>query len=108
MTPRNYRLLRQLRDLQNIPDMPVRVAIAQKVAETAQGLAPVDTGELKGSIHEKDGDIVADAPHAIHVEFGTVNMDAQPFLRPAVDLHYKEIVEAAAEIRNAQMREAIK
>jgi HK97 gp10 family phage protein len=60
---------------------------AVAVAERAAELAPVDTGELRGSIsHQKLGDgwaVVASAPHAAYVEYGTSKMEAQPYLRPA-------------------------
>ena len=41
---------------------------------------PVDTGDLQDSIHEVEGGIVADAPHAVFVHNGTVNHPPQPFL----------------------------
>lgn len=34
------------------------------------------------------------APHASFVEFGTVNMPAEPFMRPAFDGHKEEAVQA--------------
>ena len=48
-----------------------------KVASTAQSNAPVDTGELRGSIKgevvsEFEGRVIATAEHAPYVEFGTV------------------------------------
>jgi HK97 gp10 family phage protein len=54
--------------------------------------APVADGELSGSIKSQvvEGDgyvfgrVTASAPHAIHVEYGTVATRAQPFLRPAL------------------------
>lgn len=63
--------------------------LADDIADDAQRYAPVDTGELVNSIHvvqlgPKSARIVADAPHAGFVEFGTENMDAQPFMRPAL------------------------
>ena len=58
-----------------------------RIAERAVGLVPVDTGELRGSIaHQKMGSgwaVVASAPHAGYVEYGTSKMAAQPYLRPA-------------------------
>jgi HK97 gp10 family phage protein len=59
----------------------------------ARSNAPVgDSGELAGSIKAEvvEGDdwifgrVTADAPHAIHLEYGTVNNPAQPYLRPAL------------------------
>jgi HK97 gp10 family phage protein len=62
----------------------------------AQRLVPIDTGALQGSIG-----VVAEAAatgdggaagaygtsveYALHVEFGTSKMSAQPYLRPSVD-----------------------
>lgn len=67
-------------------------AITEQAEILAIDLAPVDTGELVGSIHADPLDskrlrwgLFADAPHAIYVELGTVFMAAQPFLRPAVE-----------------------
>lgn len=81
---------------------------AGKIADLAQQLAPVDTGELRDSIHvEEDPQpgfyrIVASAPHAVYVEFGTHKMQAQPFLTPAaqrVSLLEEISVEMRALIR---------
>ena len=64
-------------------------AYAQAVADLAEQLAPFETGELRDSIHVEEGDrpgsyrVVASAPHAAFVEFGTHKMPAQPFLNPA-------------------------
>lgn len=77
---------------------------ADKVAELARQLAPVDTGELRNSIHveqnERPGfyDIVASAPHAVYVEFGTHKAPAQPFLVPALR-HVNILAEISAEMR---------
>lgn len=83
------------------------------VVEEAQIIAPVETGELRASIHTASvalvgtvvaGEVVADAPHSAFVEFGTgirgaaspgagagpyspswPGMAAQPFLRGGLD-----------------------
>lgn len=61
-----------------------REAVAQ-----AQRMAPVATGELRGSIAYRvsNGELIlyADAPHAAYVELGTRKMAAQPYLRPALE-----------------------
>ena len=55
----------------------------------AMRLAAVDTGFMKRSITMRvdisglAGYIVAGASYSSYVEFGTRNMDAQPFMRPA-------------------------
>lgn len=53
---------------------------------------PVATGKLKWSIRyvRRAGgnfEISADAPYAGYVENGTSTMKAQPYLRPAVNVH---------------------
>jgi len=69
---------------------------AIQIAEYARQLAPKSKGRhrsdfpvLSESIYvEGDGDHVrvkVDAPHAGYVEWGTINMAAQPYLRPAVN-----------------------
>ncbi len=83
------------------------------VKEEAEALVPVDTGELRASIkalpavddgNQIKAEVVADAPHAAYVEFGTgqrgvassgagplsyrmdwPGMPAQPYMRPALD-----------------------
>lgn len=53
-----------------------------------------DTGELAGKIiggraHDVPGGIgvrvTSNAPHAVHVEYGTSKMAARPYMRPAAD-----------------------
>lgn len=71
-----------------------------RVVEThAKVLCPVDTGALRNSImvDEATPDRAVIAPHtdyAEHVEFGTSRMAAQPYLRPALDEHEGEILDA--------------
>lgn len=64
------------------------------IVKEAKRLVPVDTGRLRDSITADTqgeasrtvatGDIVADAPYAGFVEFGTVRMAPQPYMRPAL------------------------
>lgn len=74
---------------------------AEIVKDEAQAIAPVDTGELRDSIHvEEDGDnasVVADAPHAVFVEYGTYKMSAQPFMAPAAHNTKGAVAQAEAE-----------
>lgn len=71
-----------------------------RIVETyAKLAAPVDTGTLRNSImlDEVTPERAILGPHvdyAEHVEFGTSRMAAQPYLRPAVDEHEREIVDA--------------
>ena len=53
-----------------------------------QQLAPVDTGNLKNSVGPAPGDdqdsrkVVVGANYGIYQEMGTMDMPAQPFVRP--------------------------
>lgn len=61
---------------------------AAQLRDDAKAAAPVDSGALRDSIHVRGGqdyrDIIADARHAMFVEFGTSSMAPQPFLWPQV------------------------
>lgn len=66
--------------------------LGDEVAEAARAICPVETGALRDSIAAHMGDsstaeaeIMAEVPYAAFVEFGTSLMEAQPFLRPALD-----------------------
>lgn len=71
-----------------------------RIVEThAKVLCPVDTGFLRNSItvDEVTPMQAIIAPHtdyAEYVEFGTSRMAAQPYMRPALDEHEGEIVQA--------------
>jgi hypothetical protein len=95
------------------------------VATEAEAIVPVDTGELKASIgigpvalvgNAVEGSVVATAPHAAYVEFGTgirgaasagvgpypysqswPGMPASPYLRPALDTARPAIRDAFAK-----------
>ena len=70
---------------------------AEDIADDAADNAPVDEGTLRDNIiyrkaYDDDFGIIflvgpkyPDAAHGHLVELGTVNMAAQPFLRPALD-----------------------
>ena len=84
--------------------------MAKMIAERAAILVPIDTGALCDSIqYYKVDDFTAeitagdagpwnknhtgpqsDVGYAAFVEFGTYKMDAQPYMRPAVDAMVKE------------------
>ena len=61
--------------------------------EDARAFAPEDTGALKlsitGDIEIEDdfveGKVSTNIPYAIHQEFGTYKMAAQPYMKPAAD-----------------------
>lgn len=66
--------------------------LAQEIVNIAKVLAPVDTGRLRASIVWTLGSTAAglfaevgtNVEYAAHVEFGTINMAAQPYLIPAI------------------------
>ena len=73
----------------------------------AKKLAPYDTGNLRNSITHTvdDGEQAAyigtDVEYAPYVCLGTIHMNAQPFLKPAVADHantYRKIIEK--ELKN--------
>lgn len=71
----------------------------------AQRRAPVDTGTLKASIQAKrisatHWEVWVGVDYGIYLEYGTVHMAAQPYLRPAV-------ADVAAEFRKA-MRKVVR
>lgn len=107
-------------------------ASAEYVLDQAQQLVPVDTGELKGSgqtrIVDTDKSVVGHvdftADHAGFVEYGTglrgaegpspgpyayntnwPGMEAQPYLRPALDLAREVIKELFASNIAARLHE---
>lgn len=90
-----------------IAKFPVAVSAAVKksafdIQDTAQALAPVDTGYLAGSITSTIEKFYAEiepaAEYAAYVEFGTRKMEAQPFMRKSVDMHGPKFVAAIEEI----------
>jgi len=68
-----------------------------RLAESARGRVPVNSGTLKDSIEVReetgmDFVILAAAPHARFVEFGTLSRPAQPFLVPAAEEIFPMVV----------------
>ena len=87
--------------------LPEAGIVLQKAAMDA---AAKDSGRLKGSIKYKVNftkDQVAvgtNVEYAPYVEYGTVKMKAQPFLRTALDLRRKELVARWADIYSKVFR----
>lgn len=57
----------------------------------------------RGKTSKKTGIKQKDAPYAHYVEFGTVNMPAEPFLRPAFDQNKETAVQAMADRLKKQL-----
>src|SRR5690348_3671707 len=104
------KLQAQLRALENIPWI-CPVAAAEKVADIARELVPVKTGFLQSSIiavhFAKSSRVDVRAKYAGYVEFGTWKMAAQPYLRPAIDQHQREILNAVAEAMIGEINVAV-
>lgn len=62
-----------------------KAEVAQEVEAGAQQRVPVVTGTLRDSIQAQPDRVVATAPYAGYVEFGTAYMTAEPYMRPAAD-----------------------
>lgn len=56
-------------------------------------LASQITTEVKLQEDKVVGQIIASAPYAKHLEFGTTNMLARPFMQPALQKNKKKILE---------------
>jgi HK97 gp10 family phage protein len=71
-------------------------------------LAPVDTGNLKGSIawrvEGKTGIVGTRVEYAPYQEYGTRKMQAQPFLRPALDKMRKKIALKLREMYDVEVK----
>lgn len=77
-----------------------------QIQNLAKIKAPVDTGNLRNSIQL---DIITDtqiiitsfANYSAYIEFGTLYMQPQPFLRPAIDeVRFKEIGKIAQQVND--------
>lgn len=66
---------------------------ADTMQSLAKQLAPVDTGYMRDNIEitklatEQDlsSEVVSQADYSLYVEYGTVNMESQPFFTPAFE-----------------------
>lgn len=71
-------------ELQGVIDKASAVCEAE-----AKQDCPVDTGNLRASIHTNRGDLTntvgTDVEYAPYVEYGTYKMGAQPFMQPGAD-----------------------
>ena len=74
---------------------------ANVILDYAQANCPVDTGFLRESgyirVQSNYVEIGFDAPYASYVEYGTSKMEAQPFLRPALDESEEDALNAIVD-----------
>lgn len=80
---------------------------AQVVARYMGVYAPVDTGDLRGSIGVEGSSAVAAAPHAVFVEKGTRNRPATPFASEAAQASETEVSVAMATVFKAAIRTGV-
>jgi HK97 gp10 family phage protein len=78
------------------------IPAGRAIEAAATAMAPKDSRELADGIEtkplENGAEVVSEAPHSIHVEYGTSEQPAQPFMRPAMDSVGPAAVRAAARI----------
>lgn len=105
------KLLEQLSKIENLDWVAAEQEGMQIIAEEAIQLVPVDTGALQSTIRvETEGDVVQlvaggdDVDYHLYVEFGTIKMEAQPFMRPAIDAKKNECNKAIAENLQKQIK----
>lgn len=78
---------------------------AESAVSLGKQLAPVDTGFLRDNIEQTEiatagnphAKVESKADYSMFVEYGTVNMEAQPFLTPAFE-------SARRQVNNALLR----
>lgn len=75
----------------------LQVAVDAGVSN-ATAIVPVDTGYLQSTIYgqvnsETEAEIGATADYAAYVEYGTIHMDAQPYMEPSLEIAGKALEE---------------
>jgi len=77
------------------------------VEGTAKRLAPVNTGNLRGSINRETfsdrAEVGTNVEYAEYVEYGTRFMGEQPYLRPAIDENRRNLMKRLAELVRAEI-----
>lgn len=106
------KLQAQLKEIADADYTPaLEKGVREAILPEAQILVPVDTGDLRDSLEvrrENDNvSLIAGTDHALPVEFGTIHMAAQPFLRPAIDNKSKVALTIAAREAEEIMKKAI-
>ena len=108
----NQKWLAAMNSIRHISNKPL-LAGALVLQRYSMQNAPVLTGFLRNSHSSREtndgAQVEVGAEYAHYIEFGTSKMSARPFLRPALDEHRNEIVEAiekqaAIEIRKAAQK----
>jgi len=78
------------------------------ICAEAKALCPRDTGALQESIAvrmtQDGGEVYAGAPYAVHVEMGTMESPARPFLYPAMQTEAGDALLGVREAVSRQVR----
>jgi HK97 gp10 family phage protein len=105
------KLQKQFGQIADMDWVSAEVDAMNVIAKEAKVLVPVDTGALQITIGvEVEGETVSlvagggEVDYALHVEFGTIKMAAQPYMRPAIDTKGNEAVKAAGKNLETQMK----
>jgi len=106
------KLLKQLSDIATAPARASRTACmkgAMVIEGDAKRRCPVDTGFLRNSIQSapeglSGAQVGPHAEYAAYVEYGTVNMTAQPYMRPALEAKRAEVQRVVRDVLRNEMR----
>lgn len=98
-------LMRLSATLSNMGD--VQEVVLREIYEESQRLVPVDKGDLKASGKYDTERVEYGTDHAVHIEFGTVKMNPQPYLRPAVMNQLQKLARLSADEIQEKEKEAI-
>ena len=106
------KLQAQLEALGNADYLPALLKGArQEILPEMQALTPVDEGDLRDSedvfIENETVVVFAGTDHAVFVEMGTSKMEAQPYMRPAVDGKTNAALRVAADEINKIMEQTV-
>lgn len=100
-----------LKKLENPSNKPL-LAGAFTLQRFSMENAPVKTGFLKNSLGSREtgkgAEMYVAADYSFFVEFGTSKWAGKPYIRPAIDEHTTEIVEAIAKEMEAELKRKLK
>lgn len=98
------------KQLSKIPNLTKKslLAGALTLERFAKENAPVITGALRSSGHSEEtaegAQLVFDVNYAFYVEMGSSRNAPNPFVRPAIDAHGRDIIEAITNQANKEIK----
>lgn len=108
--------IKKFGDIGDIDLTPEITEATAKVQKTAKELAPYDTGDLFRSIHRTirdkgsrnvTGVVYTTLEYAPYQEFGTVKMEAKPFMRPAMNINRAGIYQSMKKYIRDEIKKKI-